>query len=384
MIESIYIKNLGPLKDVDIKQIKPITVLIGESGSGKSTLMKIIALFRWIYKMHNVHSYLKRSNTSNSEFPYKIESYFENCGLDQFISHSTQISYTVQFPSGNSYTIEYKNNTLFGISNLDLIQESDLSFNKISFIPETRNIIPLWLNTQLSFKGANLGFYFNEVFEDFHAAIEAIKELELKFIQVKFEVKQTNLGTKYLVESLSENPFNIEFKNSSSGTQNSLPVSLITEYFSKNFSFKDAFNRSLLSYLSNADDLISFKAVKNFSELDKKVYIHIEEPELSLYPDAQNKLISDIIKKSFIVYKNPIELFISTHSPYVINHLNLLIRAHDTDKLIDGAKIDYQNLAVFQVVSGKLVNLMVQNQRLVNTNPLSETINEIYDQYNAL
>ncbi|HAK75961.1 MAG TPA: ATP-binding protein, partial [Runella sp.] len=40
MTESIKIKNLGPIKDIYINDIKPLTILIGESGSGKSTLMK--------------------------------------------------------------------------------------------------------------------------------------------------------------------------------------------------------------------------------------------------------------------------------------------------------------------------------------------------------
>ena len=42
MKESIIIKNLGPLKEVEISDIKPLTVFIGKSASGKSTIMKII------------------------------------------------------------------------------------------------------------------------------------------------------------------------------------------------------------------------------------------------------------------------------------------------------------------------------------------------------
>lgn len=48
--ESIIISNVGALKDVNLKELKPLTVLIGASASGKSTLMKIIALMRYIYK----------------------------------------------------------------------------------------------------------------------------------------------------------------------------------------------------------------------------------------------------------------------------------------------------------------------------------------------
>lgn len=44
MQESIIIKNFDPLKDVEINDIKPLTVFIGKSASGKSTIMKVIAL----------------------------------------------------------------------------------------------------------------------------------------------------------------------------------------------------------------------------------------------------------------------------------------------------------------------------------------------------
>jgi hypothetical protein len=41
-------------------------------------------------------------------------------------------------------------------------------------------------------------------------------------------------------------------------------------------------------------------------------------------------------------------------------------------------------LAVYQVADGSLINLMAQNERLVNTNPLSDTINDIYNEYEKL
>ena len=71
MQESIIICNFGPIKDVEIQNIRPFTVFIGESGSGKSTIMKLIVLFRWIYEMLNVRSYLKHANISQSPFPSK-------------------------------------------------------------------------------------------------------------------------------------------------------------------------------------------------------------------------------------------------------------------------------------------------------------------------
>jgi len=384
MTESITIKNLGPIKDIHIENIKPFTVFIGESGSGKSTIMKAIALFRWIYKMHNIRSYLKHSKISKSPFRFRWETYLKNCGFEQFIKRDTQIIYTTKLASGNTYTINFANYNLSGVGTQELIKPQDFYFNKISFISETRNIIPLWADKGASFTGGYLGFYFHEVYKDFELATEAVKEMEMDFLKLKFSTKKTSSGKKYSIQSRSGDPFEIDFKNSSSGTQTCVPISLITQYFSKKFSFEEAFNRSVLTYLSNTDTLTDFKAVKNLSEIEKKIFIHIEEPELSLYPDAQCQLINDIVKKCFIDTENSIEIMFSTHSPYIINHLNLLIRAFEKVTYVDGAKYDYNKLSVYKVIDGALENLMAINEKLVDTNPLSETINNIYSKYNAL
>lgn len=383
MKESIHIKNLGPIKDIFIDDIKSITVLIGESGSGKSTLMKVIALFRWLYKMHNIRSYLKRSKVSKSPFRFRMDTYFKNCGFEQYLKNNPEIIYSVEFSNQRKYTIKFADNKLSGTSDNDLIHLSDLQYNKLSFISETRNIIPLWADKGATLSGGYLGFYFHEVYNDFVLASESLKELDVSYLDLKLSVKKVQSEKKYLIQGKTDK-YEIDLKNSSSGTQNAIPISLIAEHFSNHFDFEEAFNRTLLKFLSQTDRITDFKPVKNLSEIQKKLYIHIEEPELSLYPDAQCELISDLISKCFVKNTNEIELIFSTHSPYIINHLNLLIKAHDNNKLVDGAKILFEDLAVYQIVDGKIENLMVENQRIINTNPLSDTINTIYDQYAQL
>ncbi|MDD2564825.1 MAG: AAA family ATPase, partial [Salinivirgaceae bacterium] len=380
MRESIHIKNLGPIKDIFIQDIKPCTILIGESGSGKSTLMKAIALFRWIYKMHNIRSYLKHSNISKSPFRFRMETYLKNCGFEQFIKPETEILYSVRYEkTGDTYDINFVKGKLSGTGNADLIKQQHIQFNKISFISETRNIIPLWSDKGASLTGGYLGFYFHEVFRDFDLASDSLKELNLDFLNLKFAIKKTSNGKKYSIQSSEKGDYEIDFKNSSSGIQNSVPISLIAEYYSKKFSFEDAFNRSVLNYLSNTDKLTDFKAVKNLSEIHKKIFIHIEEPELSLFPEAQCQLMNDLLNKCFITNTQPIDLILSTHSPYIINHLNLLIKAAEKNTLIDGAKINFHDLAVYQMIDGTITDLKVKNKDLVNTNTLSDTINHIYD-----
>lgn len=383
MKESIHIKNLGPIKDIFIGDIKPITVLIGESGSGKSTLMKAIALFRWLYKMHNIRSYLKRSKVSKSPFRFRMDTYFKNCGFEEYLKSNPEITYTVEFPENRKYTLRFAKNKLSGTSDKDLVHTTDICYNKLSFVSETRNIIPLWAERGASLTGGFLGFYFHEVYNDFDLASENLKELDIRYLDLKLSVKKTQSSKKFFIQA-PDKEYELTLKNSSSGTQNAIPVTLIAEHFSKHFDFEEAFNRSLLNFLSKTDNLTDFKPVKNLGDIKKKLYIHIEEPELSLYPEAQCELISDLISKCFITNSNSVDLIFSTHSPYIINHLNLLIKAYDTDQLIDGAGIEFSNLAVYQVEDGKINDLIVKNQRIVNTNTLSDTINDIYDKYNKL
>jgi len=382
MKESIHIKNFGPIKDVYIENIKPLTVFVGESGSGKSTIMKVIALFRWIYKMHNIRSYLKRSNILKSPFRFRMDSYLKESGLLEYIKDNTEIDYSVEFER-KVYKINFRKNKLLGTNDSNIVKLEDLYFTKISYISENRNLIPLWAEKGASLAGIYLGFYFHEVFNDFVLATDYVKDLDIKYLNLKFSVKKIQSNKKYLIKD-ENNKYELTYKNSSSGIINAIPITLIAEYFSKHFDFEDAFNKSLINFLFNTDKLMDFKPVKNIGDIKKKLFIHIEEPELSLFPDAQCELISDLISKCFINNKNSIDLMFSTHSPYIINYLNLLIKAYYANKLVDGAKISFDDVAVYLVEDGELQNLMIEESKIINTNVLSDAINDIYDRYYEL
>jgi predicted ATPase len=169
--------------------------------------------------------------------------------------------------------------------------------------------------------------------------------------------------------------------------QNVIPLSAIVEYFSKDYDFNGQFNKMVFNFMAQNDNLKDFKAGLNIGEIKQKnIHIHIEEPELSLYPESQRSLLNFIVNRCFVEEHRDYKMTImmATHSPYIINHLNLLIKANDKDKLIEGAKLSYDDLSAYQVANGEIIDLKMKNERLVNTNPLSDTLNDIYDQYNLL
>ena len=377
MQESIIIKNFGPIKDVEIKDIRPFTVFIGESGSGKSTIMKVLVLFRWLYKMVSIRSYLKHSNITESPFKFDFNSYLKNNGFEKetYLKENTEIIYIK-----GCTTIHYKNK----LSASPLVPENELSLDKMCFISEKRNQIP----DILLGKDTDMNFFLGETLDSFRSGEEYVKELNFNYLGVKYISEKTTSGIKYYIEGLdNKDPYKIKLENASSGMQTLTPLSVIVEYFSKYYDLSNRFNKTILKYMSENDSLADFKPIKNIGSIKhRNVHIHIEEPEISLYPESQRSLINFIVNRCFVENNKDYKMtvMLATHSPYIINHLNLLIKANDKNKLIEGAKLDYNNVAVYQVAEGKILDLKIQNERLINTNPLSETINDIYEEYNQL
>lgn len=384
MKESIIIKNVGPLKDIQIDDIKPLTVFIGKSASGKSTIMKIVVLMRYIYKMVNIRSYLKNAKITRSPFKLGFDSFLHD-ELKGMIGGDTEIYYTVEI-NGSKYTIFYKKKVLQ--TNIN-IPNKDLVFFKESYISETRNIIPIWASKVSSFKGASLGFYFHETFNDFNNATDVIKEQPLDYLNMKMKIQKSgNKPKRFVIESLQADEMSVELRFASSGIQTSAPLVAIVHYFAKEFSFKDAFQRSVLSYLFRQNLLSKFTPKISQDDLEKYVHIHIEEAELSLDPEAQRRLISTIVKEAF--HKNEADrklgLMIATHSPYIVNHLNVLLRAGYFEKSRENYPfLNQDDVAVYKLYEGRISSLMATDNEtkeyVINTYDLSDTMEKIFDEY---
>ncbi len=383
MKESIKIRNLGPIKDLEI-EIKPITFFIGASASGKSTILKAVALFRYLFKMLCIRSYLRDANIIRSPFRIRMESLLKNCGFDSMVNPDTYIEYTA-VREDRKYTLRFQSRKL--TYEPKIVDRNDLAFFKVSYISENRNIIPTWASRIAANKGASLGFYFHETFNDFNDATDAVKEFDIDLWNVKLSVRKADLGKKYLIAPTDKAYNPIELRRASSGIQSSIPLSVIANYFATEFSFKDAFRRSVLNYLYENDNLTDFKPNVELTDLDKYVHMHIEEPEISADPNTQVRLIDSLIKQCFIDRNDDrtLTIMVATHSPYIINELNVLIKASYYEKEV---AIRSDQIAVYKVVEGRLENLIVLDndtrQVVVNALDMSETMDNIYQRYIAL
>lgn len=384
--EHICIKNIGPLKDNCSIDIKPLTVLIGASASGKSTLMKVIILMRYIFKLVNIKAYLKNSDIDDDVLDIRFRKLLKD-GLQNLITKNSEIEYSVE-NNGNVYSIQYKNGKL---TLPKVIPNEDLTFVKEVWVSEMRSVIPIWASKGSLVKGSSFGFYFDETFRDFDEATDVVKEIELDYLGLKLEVlKGGNNQKKFMLTPYDRSYPPFELKYASSGTQTTAPLITILKYFSSAFSFKEAMRRSIILMLFEKNLTEKYHPTTELGNLPKYVHIHVEEPELSLDPQSQRKLVDSIIRHTFHMNNDwNMGMVLATHSPYIINHLNVLIRSGYLQENTEAyPPIKSEDIGAYKIHDGKLDDLMAtdedSNQLVINTFDLSEIMEEIYNDYESL
>lgn len=380
MRESITIRNFGPINEVVIPELRPLNVFVGKSGSGKSTIMKVLAAFQWIYKMNCVRSYLKRSGLRKSPFRFRLEDMLKRGGLNSYLRQDTEIIY-----SNNGVEFVYrKGEKLIGVQSV--MPKESLSLEKIAFISDKRGSIPNIVSGMMSIRHGL--YYLEDTLENFVKARDVIPETSLEYLGVKFEIRKTNMGPRIMVVPIGgADKYQIPLHEASSGIQSVSALHYIVEYFANHFDLIESMNSSILSYLSKTDNIKAFKTDTNIGEFPhRRVAIHIEEPELSLFPVNQIGLMEFIYSKLLNCENNNVanQVNVATHSPYLINHLNLMMKASEKNVKINGAALRKENVNLFYVNDGNVEDLMLQNAALVNTDVLSDDISLIYEKYRQL
>lgn len=180
MTEYLRIKNFGPIVDIELDNIAPFTILIGESGSGKSTVMKVLSMFRWIYKRVVLRSYVRQANIRKTGLEIQMKIILKTSQLNEYLKDDSEIIYR----RGN-YTISYTNGKLNAQAD---IPANDLSLEKICYISDKRSVIPDFLENQIEKKNAN--YYLQDTLDNFLLASGSIKQLPLDYLNVELKIEK--------------------------------------------------------------------------------------------------------------------------------------------------------------------------------------------------
>lgn len=385
---TLNIRNIGPIKEVWL-ELKRYNFFIGPQSSGKSTIAKIISNCLWMEKeiavhpnKHNDMQYYEKMFISQLESFHNMHDYFYN--QSAFLSYESDYIKIVFENQSCKIQLGSKIKTYERI--------------KILYIPAERNVLVFTNN----FNGDNNidSFAFDWLnATNFYDRDSRFKILDLG---IEYYQEQKNGKNENKIKSSDEN-YDIKLTDASSGLQSVVPVATAVEFYTTVF-YRDNIESKLLKPYQEKDrvEIKNFlkeelggqktewskKAVNNRMERllnTKRTSFVIEEPESNLYPTTQRDLLNFIIKSS-CAGKRKNTLTITTHSPYIINQLNLLLKAFDKGQKIDGAAIDFDELNVYAVQNGCIRDLKVQNEgvHLIDTDMLSDDINDTYDLYERL
>ena len=389
MNQQLYIKNFGPIAQMDIP-LKPLMVFIGESGSGKSAILKLISLLKWVHKQNNLRTFFVKAGIAKKKSDYSrlnSEALLKTSGLSEFIRKDTEISFQI---GDTLYQSKGKILT-------DTKLQGNLTLDKIAFVSENRGVLPDIYANKIP-RNFKIPYYLEDTYNNFLTAFEQLdkKEFPIESTDLILFQKKGILPQFFVKDKSVGNTFEMHLENSSSGTKTALFPEIIVSYLTQKYNFGEvltgAFNDFLMSKIQQMQQMGNMEAVKNINSAHfatKTLSVFIEEPELSLYPSAQRRLINRLAKDCFPLGKEldrQVQLAFATHSPYIVNHLNLLIKAFDNadTRFTSGAAVNYEHLGVWKIDNGRLHDLKATDQHFIDVMDLSEDINEIYDNYNAI
>lgn len=366
---TLTVKNFGVLKDIDI-ELNKTNLFIGENGSGKSVLAKLITIVtnltineeEILKKFEEYQIDFIEDNTfielKENETIIKIEN--KEIILSDF--HKTLIK--VKDSSSSNSKLFNRIEGLKKKINKELIKELIRDFNKndilvkemeneyklfeSKYIPAERNLISLFNQSLSNLITSNIPLpkTLLEFSSQYNNARSDIKELDV--LDIKYKSKSGQDRVYYDKDNF------LPLENSSSGIQSVLPLYLTLKYFS-----------------SKHRDII------------------IEEPEQNLYPKAQ----VDTVK--YIIENSSENLYLMTHSPYVLSTLNILLFAYKASnsnnilkekisKIIpESQQINPDEFSAYFIHNG--VSKSIKGKRgLISENAIDEASDIIDDEFSEL
>jgi predicted ATPase len=385
-MRRLIIKNFGPISDVDI-EMKKYNFLIGGQGVGKSTIAKLFCVVTnyklylcpqqnlinlWdketqeydisSFKKENTYiKYVEDGDSEDGENKYKYSFSFiyeeskcvtevkkNDVVVSSMDDKSKMILNMIQTPSTLDSLRE-----IVTMENKKALQSAfDTFINNMLrdtlYIPADRIIYSLFPNLlpALSIAGSSMPKNVLYFALEYNKAKKDMKEYEISPFGVRFSQDKEE---DYII-----NPDNSKtsMAAASSGMQSAIP---------------------LMMTFDNA--------------IQKETYhgYVIEEPECNLYPDNQLCLMDMLIACMHRPEASNVSLTITTHSPYIINYLNVMIRRNG--RKTDKPSLMADNMTAYYITGeGKAVDLVSRtndtNEIVVNTFELSETMSDIYSEYN--
>ena len=341
-MKYLVIRNLGPLKEANV-ELKRINVIIGSQSSGKSCVLKTACYCTWVEKRIELTQTADFFATEGN-FLKELERFHK---LKGYIKDNTYISYESDFMafSFDNATKTFKFEWKEGRWNYRR--------SKVTYIPAERNLvaaIPNWF--QVKFADDNI----RDFMADWETARQnTTNDLSVLNLDVSYHYDPNTKSDKVQVAD----GVTLDFTNTSSGLQSVIPLFVHLTYLIE-LQVKKVVNTSITgskeeNSLSNiiyshftplfgkiiSEDEIKRNRSSIVFKINEKNYslnvsdikkmqeilfqylitdhcdIFLEEPEANLFPPTQSCLVEWLLDMT--KGEQPNNLFIATHSPYILN-----------------------------------------------------------------
>ena len=344
-METIYIENFAGIKKMDF-DFKSINILIGPQGSGKSVTVKLMYFFK-----NFINEIVK--NIENEESKRDLDKNQKEIFLNFFPKET--------WPK-DDFLIIYKNNiTSISLKKVDSKIIFEYSENLKKLLKKGKKIY-----TSEKAKYANdhkiSNFRFKrELSDKITKCIQEELGVESTFEQFFIPAGRSFFANiqstifSFLSDNRSLDPFLIEFgsfyeslkryyndiivNNNSHQRQDKEFDELISQILNSNYLrekekdyliHKDSRKVNLTNASSGQQEtlplIIILKALNYISSSGGGFTLYIEEPEAHLFPTAQKRIV-ELLARTFNSKNRNFQIFITTHSPYILSSFNNLIYA---------------------------------------------------------
>jgi len=346
MNEQLTVKNFGPITEATV-DFKRVTVFIGPTGGGKSTLAKLAAIFRdgtfldsfsgvsrinffrkfTIEKYFHLSSLFNWRTSDGDEIVTDKELKFDSSILEEKGSARYKESLSNPFsriskliaeikkeinelPSDSPYRDKLYGKPMSGFTEVPVNEPRAQEIIRL-IDGQISPCVPFYILSERIFVSA-IEYSWAGLISEKIGLPRTLVEFINNLLQTKREILELNIpffNVRYVHQNgqdfikIPESDTLFHLYETASGIQSVTPLLVLLEHLSRN--------------TEQAQSFI------------------IEEPELNLYPTAQQGLMNWLVEKCT---KGDNDLTITTHSPYILSHFNLLLYAYQVGNQSDEKK----------------------------------------------
>lgn len=405
-INKLKIKNFGPIVegyDADDGYIpfNNLNVFRGTQGSGKSTVVKLYSTFVWLEKALMRGDFKPNYIEQYNRF---IKQNLAYQGIDSYVKDCTYLHY-----QGLCYDFIFENKKFY----VD-VHRDDLTYDRpqVMYVPAERNLLAS-TDKSSTIKGLpeTLGTL-QEVYRQACQYVSGGIQLPINDVQFKYDTLN-NIGR------IENSDYKVRLSKASSGLQSVTPMFIVMYYLNQCVSNADnvmlakpsdkerklkdqRINEILLD--NTLDSSTRATLIKKLSDnINKRLISIVEEPEQNLFPESQERVLHQMIELSAT---GDNQLLFTTHSPYMLNHLMIAIKAKQIEAILKdpedlteldsivakGARIDSSRVDVYQLeLDGSIKRLETVegipsdnnflNQRMMDVNIKYAQLLELQSRY---